>query len=95
MSGDNYQNCAKLSIRHCFITFLLLCFFRTIYSVQPCQRGDFNSKSTTLAVRLFFVCTPGVVDRRCEIGVVFIVKYKLEKWLTGQPGGFSQRVELC
>ena len=77
LSGDNYQNCAKLSIRHYFISLLLLCFFRTICSVQPSQRGDFNSKSTTLAVRVFFVCTPGVVDRSCEIGVAFIVKYKL------------------
>ena len=77
VSGDNYQNFAKLSIRHRFVTFLLLCVLRTICSVQPCQRGDFNSKSTTLAVRVFFVFTLGVVDRSCEIGVVFKVKYKL------------------
>ena len=48
MSGEKYQNFAKLSIRHYFVTFLLLCVLRTICSVQPCQGREFKNKSLTL-----------------------------------------------
>ena len=79
MSGEKYQNFAKLSIRHYFVTFLLLCVLRTICSVQPCQGGDFNIKIYYSSGEGVVVSTPGVVDRSCKIGVVFIVKYRLQK----------------
>ena len=77
VSGDNYQNCAKLSIIHRFITFLLLCVLRPICYVQPCQGGDFNIKIYYSGSEGVVVSIQGVVDRNCRIGVVFTVLYKL------------------
>ena len=78
VSGDNYQNCAKLLIRHRFVTFLLLYVLRPICCVQPCQGEDFKKfKIYYSGSEGVVVSIQGVVDRNCRIGVVFTVLYKL------------------
>ena len=66
VSGDNSRNCAKLSVRHHFVSFLLLVCQSGQYALtNPVKERLLAKKSLPLAERAWSCLTQGVADWKC------------------------------